>query len=134
MKIDVTGTPIAAAPRKNARVQLRTAKFQDYEQIAALEARNGLDIKSYEEWSHLWRANPLYRELGPDWPIGWVFEDDNKQIVGSMGNIPLLFELQGKRIVGASGRGWAVAPAHRSVALFLLDRVVNQAGVNLYVN
>jgi hypothetical protein len=125
---------VAATPRKNAKVRLRVATFEDYEQIAALESRCGLDIKSYEDWSHLWLANPLYRELQPDWPIGWVLEDERAQIVGSMGNIPLPFEFEGGRILAASGRGWAAEPAYRSISLILLERLVNQTSIDLYLN
>jgi len=61
-------------------------------------------------------------------------EDENGKIVGSMGNIPLLYEFQGRRILVASGRSWVSEPAYRSVSLLLLDRVINQPGVDLYLN
>src|SRR5207248_4247565 len=74
---------------------LRQACFDDYEQIAALEARNGLQPKTHEEWRHLWRNNPAYRD---GWPIGWVLENQMGDLVGSLGNIPLLCEFQGKTL------------------------------------
>ena len=90
--------------------------------------------KDYDEWSHLWLGNPVYRELGPDWSIGWVLEDHEHRVVGTMGNIPLSYEFEGKRILAASGRHWVAEPAYRSVSLLLLDRVVNQRNVDLYLN
>ena len=114
--------------------KLREASFKDHEQIASLESRYGLVSKGYEEWSHLWLGNPLYRELQAGWSIGWVLEDQNNQVVGSMGNIPLLYEFEGRRILAASGRHWVAEPAYRSVSLLLLDRVVNQRNVDLYLN
>ena len=125
---------IKSGPSGGRRPSLREARFEDYEQIFSLESRYGLDPKHYEEWSHLWRENPLYRELQPGWPIGWVIETENKQIVGSMGNIPLPYEFEGKRIVAASGRALVAEPAYRSAALLLLDRLINQPGVDLYLN
>jgi hypothetical protein len=119
------------------RARLRAARFQDYQQIAALEARYGLGAlsdKSYEKWIHLWQGNPAYRELQSDWSIGWVLEGENGQIVGSMGNIPLQYEFDGKKILAASGRGWVVEPDYRSAAFLLLDHVINQRGVDLYLN
>ena len=110
------------------------ARFQDYQQIALLEARYGLGElagRSFEKWIHLWQGNPAYQA---DWKIGWVLEAANGQIVGSMGNIPLLYELGGKRIPAASGRGWVAEPAYRSASLLLLEHLINQRGVDLFIN
>jgi hypothetical protein len=124
-----TVNPRAAAPPK-----LREAAFSDYEQIAALETRYGLAAKSFPDWSRLWLENPLYEELQKVWPIGWVLESADGKIVGSMGNIPLQYELGGKRIVASSGRAWVAEPAYRSFSLALLDRVVNQRVADVHLN
>jgi hypothetical protein len=113
---------------------LREASFNDHEQIASLESRYGLVSKNYDEWSHLWLGNPVYKALRADWSIGWVLEDHNHRIVATMGNIPLSYEFEGRHILAASGRHWVAEPACRSAALILLDRVVNQEHVDLYVN
>src|SRR5690348_13379867 len=68
---------------------IRPASFDDYHQIASLESRYGIEPRTYSDWTHLWLGNPVYRELHPDWNIGWVVEDNRKQIVGSVGNVPL---------------------------------------------
>ncbi len=112
---------------------LREATFDDYGQIASLESRYGLEAKDFTEWSHLWLGNPLYWEL-PAWPIGWVLEDENQRIVGSVGNIPLPYEFEGRRILAVSGRAQVAEPAYRSAALLLLDRLINQSGIDLYLN
>jgi len=114
--------------------RLRETYYEDYQQIAWLESRYGLEAKGYDEWAHLWRENPLYRELQPGWPLGWVIEDENQQIVGSMGNIPLSYEFEGKRILAATGRSLVAEPAYRSAALLLLDHLINQSGIDLYLN
>jgi hypothetical protein len=116
------------------RAKLREAALSDHAQIARLESRYGLIAKSYEEWSHLWLGNPVYRSLGDGWSIGWVLEDGSGNIVGSMGNIPLAYELEGRPILASSGYNWVAEPACRSSALLLLDSVINQRGVDLYVN
>ena len=119
-------------PRRGAK--LREARFEDYEQIARLESRFGLTAKPYNEWVHLWQGNPLYRELKTDWPIGWVLEDQDGKIVGSIGNIPLLYELDGRRILVASGRSWVADVEHRSASLMLLHNLIRQRHVDLYLN
>jgi len=114
--------------------KLREARLEDYEQIAALESRFGLTAKPYNEWVHLWQGNPVYRELKTDWPIGWVFEDQDGKIVGSVGNIPLLYELDGRRILVASSRSWVADVEYRSVSLLLLDNLVRQRQVDLFLS
>ena len=136
-------TPVATLPdlrrttettSRQGASTLRAAVFADHEQIARLESRYGLTPKTYDAWRHLWLGNPLYRTLEADWSIGWVLEDQQGQIVASMANIPLPYEFEGKPIVVATGHNWVAEPAHRSAALLLLDLVVNQRGVDLYVN
>src|SRR5713226_10025167 len=106
------------APPKVPRIKpkygpkLREARFKDYDQIAGLESRFGLAVKPYEEWVHLWQGNPLYRELKTGWPIGWVLEDEGGKIVGSMGNIPFLYELDGRRIRSEEHTSELQSPVH----------------------
>jgi hypothetical protein len=114
--------------------KLREARFEDYKQISALESRFGFEVKPYKEWAHLWRGNPVYRELKTDWPIGWVLEDHNGKIVGSMGNIPSLYEIGGREILVASAHSWVADVEHRSAAFFLLNNLMKQSYVDLYLN
>jgi hypothetical protein len=114
--------------------KLREASFGDYQQIAALECRYGLGILSPEPWRHIWLANPEYRGLHGRWTIGWVIEDEKGQIVASIGNVPLSYELAGRKILAVSGRSWIADLPYRSKALSLLDRVINQPKVDLYLN
>ena len=113
---------------------VRETSFADYEQIARLESRYGLSPRSYKEWSHLWLNNPLYPELHAGWIIGWVVEDAGKQIVASVSNIPLCYEFEGRRILAATGRAQVAEPEYRSATLLLLDRLIHQRDVDLYLN
>jgi hypothetical protein len=136
MGLKVNMTVPLEGPQKKPKYgpKLREARFKDYDQIAALESRFGLATKPYEEWVHLWQGNPLYRELKTGWPIGWVLEDEDGKIVGSMGNIPFSYELDGKRILVASGRSWVADLSYRSASLLLLDSLIRQRHVDLYLN
>jgi hypothetical protein len=124
--------PNAKSPGRGTR--LREASRGDYEQIAALESRYGLATGSFERWHHIWLSNPTYRDLQRRWTIGWVIEDERGQIVASIGNIPLSYELAGRKILAVSGRSWVADVGYRSKALALLDRVLNQPNVELYLN
>ncbi len=115
-------------------VQAREASFADYDRIALLETRNGLLAKSAEEWKHLWLDNPAYRAVGGQFPIGWILEDQDGKIVGSFGNIPLLFEFRGHPLIATSGRSWVVDPKYRGYAILPLNYFLNQEGVGLYLN
>jgi hypothetical protein len=114
------------------RPLLRQAYFDDYEQIAALEAAHGLSTKPQEEWLHLWQNNPAYQQL-QDWPIGWVLADGDGRIVGVLENIPCLYRFGGRTYVGAFGRGWAVDIRYRAFSLLLLMRQLEQPNVDLRV-
>src|SRR5207245_10982314 len=54
--------------RPGVRVIMREASFRDYDQIAALQIRNGLSTKSYEDWLALWSDNPVYKKRVGHWP------------------------------------------------------------------
>jgi hypothetical protein len=119
---------------RQAAVNLREATFEDYEQIISLEALQHLRTRSCAEWSRLWLDNPLYKEFGESWPIGWVLEDASRGIVGTIGNIPVPYVFQGRKLIVAAGRAWAVEERYRSVALMLMDRYFSQQNVDLYLN
>jgi hypothetical protein len=112
------------------RPVLRPASFDDYDQIAAVEEANGLSSKPREQWLHLWQNNPAYQQL-PDWPIGWVIEDERGRIVGALQNVPCLYRFDGRTYVGGFGRGWAVDVRYRAFSLLLIVRQLQQPNVDL---
>ncbi len=117
-----------------ARPHLRPARFDDYEQIVRLEAALTPEASSPDDWRMLWHGSPLWPHLGKRWPIGWVLETADRQIVGCIGNIPLLYHFRGEHLMAASGRGWVVAPEYRGYALWLLDERFNQPCVDVFVD
>ena len=125
-------SPILAfeTSRKVKPPALRPASFDDYDQIAAVEAANGLSIKPRDQWLHMWQRNPAYLELR-DWPIGWVLEAQDGRIVGCVENVPCFYRLAGRTCVGAFGRGWAVDPRYRAFSILLMMHQFQQPGVDL---
>jgi len=120
-------------PPERAPAQLRQATFADYAQISSLGSRYGLQFRSYEEWRHLWVNNPTYKSL-PEWPIGWVVENEHKDVVGHIGNVPLAYEFQGRNIVAATGRGFVVDLCYRGYSLLLFAEFLKQRSLDLVIN
>jgi len=114
-------------------VSLREASLDDYEQIVSVEKQSALGTRSREDWRHFWLDNPEYRRHA-HWPIGWVLENREGCVVGSICNIPLAYEYQGRRVVAATGRGWSVDPAYRTYACLLLEELLCQENVDLILN
>src|SRR3954468_3531853 len=73
---------------------IRETSFDDYHAITALQTRNGLTTRSQQDWTALWKDNPVYERLHGNWPIGWVLETEDRKIVGSIGNIPQAYYFQ----------------------------------------
>ena len=127
-------SPVPVSVRKGAkakRPRLREATFDDYPQIAALESRYGLQPKSYEEWTDLWNRNPAYEKTS-GWPIGWVCENADNEIVGSVGNIPLTYELGDQTLQVATSRSLVVDSRYRLYSFVLLGQFFNQKDVDLF--
>jgi hypothetical protein len=113
-------------------VEMREARFQDYNAIAALESSQGLASKPAEEWRRLWNGNPCYEEIGPRWPIGWVLEEAER-IVGCFTNIPLAYSFRGRKLLAAAGRGWTVEDKYRGYASLLMNEYFGQENVDLFL-
>jgi hypothetical protein len=115
-------------------LKIREASFEDYHQIASLESRHGLEVVNQEEWKHLWIDNPVYNELRKSWAIGWVLENGEKHIVGSLGNIPIRYVFKGQQLTVSTSRSWVVDSSYRSYALLLLENYFAQKNVDLFIN
>ena len=119
-----------SASTARAIPKLREASFKDYPQIALLQADYGMGSASYEEWHHLWAGNPAYVGLRGEWPIGWVLQAGG-DIVGYKGNIPIFYELNGKRLIAGCGYSWVVASDYRGYSILLLERYLRQKNAAL---
>jgi hypothetical protein len=113
---------------------LRPARFDDYDQVMRLETVLRPAGPSPADWRRLWCDSPLWPRLGQAWPIGWVLETRMGEIVGSFGNIPLMYHFHGEPFVAATGRGWVVEPEYRGFALWLLAERYDQPWVDLFVD
>jgi hypothetical protein len=114
--------------------KLREARFEDHAQIAALASKFELHIEDYSGWTHLWANNPAYREVEGKLPMGWVLESADGAVAGYLGNVPLNYELEGKRLLAATTRAWVVDTPYRSYSLLLLGTYFQQSNVDLFLS
>jgi hypothetical protein len=112
---------------------LRQASFEDYEQISALQIRNGLTATCYEAWAALWIDNPAYHEWQADWPIGWVVQAGTGEVVGFVGNIPVAYQFRGRELRAATPFSWVVDEGYRSYSMLILERVAKQKAIDLVI-
>jgi hypothetical protein len=112
---------------------LRVARFEDYPQIEKLESGHSLLTLSTKAWRHIWVDNPLLPRLGDTWPVGWVLEDAEGRIVGSMANVPTAYTYRGRDLIAATGRAWVVLPEYRGIALWIMEEYYQQTGVDLFL-
>lgn len=124
----------APIPRSQKALKLREARLEDYPQVAALASKYHLYFESYSEWTHLWTDNPAYREIKDKFPMGWVLEDGEGGISGYLGNVPLNYELEGKKLLAAATRAWVVDSACRPYSPLLLGTFFKQPNVDLFLN
>ena len=122
------GLATSPAPR------LRQARFEDYDGILNVGTRNTLKTESFDDWQHIWVHNPLWDRLGRIWPIGWVLESPEGEVVGSFMNVPSLYRFQGEKLICASSRAWAVLAQYRGYGLLLIDEYYGQTGADLCVS
>jgi hypothetical protein len=84
-------------------------------------------------WRVRWESYPFAAECR-DIPIGWVIEADGGAIGGSIGNVPMLYDLGGRKVKAAIATSWAVDAGHRTLAIQLITAFYRQKGVDLLLN
>lgn len=112
---------------------IREAQYSDCAAVGSLKQRNGLSVKwSADRWVGLWEENPAMIE-NKTLPLGWVLEHENK-IVGYLGNIPMYYLFQGRRLLATAVRGFAVDIEYRSHSLRLIAAFFSQKNVDLLLS
>jgi hypothetical protein len=114
-------------------LRIRPAVFADAEAINRVHQRNGMERFDTAAWRFCWEAYPFAQEFA-DVPIGWVLETDNGGVVGTIANVHMLYEMDGRRFKAAIAASWAVDATYRSQALRLNAMFFKQAGIDLWLN
>lgn len=114
-------------------IRVRCATLEDIPAIRDVSVRNGLSAFDPESRKRWWQRHPFRAEF-EGVPIGWVLEDEMGRIVGTMTNVPMLYELAGRPLKCATASSWAVDPEHRSSSLLLVMSYFAQRHVDLLIN
>ncbi|MBS0208032.1 MAG: hypothetical protein JSS27_03665 [Planctomycetes bacterium] len=114
--------------------RIRLATLDEYDQISRVEWQNSLGSLQESDWRDLWLKNPVWPRVKDHWPVGWVLESVDGRIVGTLINVPSLYQFRGRELLCANGRGWAVDVDHRAFALALMGEYFGQADVDLFIN
>jgi hypothetical protein len=122
----------ATQPATSLQARIREASFSDYDQIAAVMARNELMPRPRGAWTALWKGNPAF-ESGAKRPIGWVLEAEGR-LAGCVANVPRNYAFHGRLIRGVAECDWAVDKMYRGYALALWQRLTRQPNVELLLS
>jgi len=114
-------------------VHLRPAAFADGEAINKIHVRNGMGTFDPASWRFCWESYPFAQEFA-NVPIGWVMETSDGTVVGTIGNVHMMYEMNGRRFKAAIAAAWAVDAPYRGKSLSLATTFFKQKGVELKLN
>jgi hypothetical protein len=119
--------------KSEAVVHIRPAVFADADAINQVHQRNGMGSFDTAAWRFCWESYPFAPEFA-DVPIGWVLETGDCVVVGTISNIHMLYEMNGRRFKAAIAAAWSVDPSHRGKSVSLATTFFKQKGVDLKLN
>ena len=115
---------------------VRVANGIDTEGIYQLVRRSFSTFANYslsdfqELTTYIYHENPARSE---EHVFGWVVEDADR-IVGFLGLFPLSFNVEGQKVIGASGTMWCIDPDFQSYGLFLYKRYIDWGEDHLLID
>lgn len=117
---------------KLPQARIREACFSDLRSVTELKHRCGLFEDSIQTWEHLWKRNPAVGDMRSQPPIGWVLEAQDN-IVGYLGNVPLLCRYGDRTLTAVVGHGMAVDVSYRALSLSLVAAFYRQQSIDLFL-
>lgn len=117
-------------------IKVREASYTDIDYNISLLARHDMEFgnRSAAELRHIWENNPSIKDCGKHWPIGWVLEKDKHVIVGFIGNIPLMYQLNERKRIATCMSLWVVDATYRKYSSALIFRYFRQETADMLVN
>ena len=117
----------------SATPTVREANFEDREAVRSLQKRAGYSVAPRDNWPWLWTDNPVWARTDPKPKIGWVLDAEG-EIVGYLGNIPILCRYGEKTLVAVASSGFTVDLGYRGYGLLLSAAFFKQSGVDIFLN
>lgn len=107
---------------------VRTADLSDISGIWSLcstyfDEYRGSSLEDFQNLCfYRWRDNPARTDAHP---FGWVLENEERQIVGFLGLVPMRVQVGARVVTAASGTSWVVDTAYRSYGLDLYKKYMS---------
>ena len=115
-------------------MKVREATIHDYNTVIDICDRNGLNLSmSQKKWVKFWELNP-HIVKNPSFPIGWILLTDNNLEVGVLINIPVVYELNGDKLLAVAGSTWAVDTQYRKASFLLIMKYFRQKNIDFFIN
>ena len=111
---------------------LKEVSTKDYAKINELFKRNHLKMINFGRWNNLWLKNPILKNKKRKWTKGWIIEQ-NKKVVGHVGNFPMNYFLNKKSYICAVLNGWVVDKKFRSNSILLIKKYFSQLNVDFFL-
>jgi len=134
--MDLPSSTVASSPSVRSperMVELREVVTSDHPRLEELKSRYQMVAESGDAYTHLFTGNHLFSDGVALYPMGWVLETTQRQLVGHIGNICLEYYLNTKRIITVSARGWVVDINYRGSSFALLHKFCVQPNIDLFL-
>jgi len=112
---------------------IRTVEEDEFENVAEFLSlwHNHAPETWMQRFSSWWRENPVHND---NIPFGWIIEE-NAEILGFIGNIPVSFQVSGLKDTAIAGTSWCTKPSARGFgSLRLVTTFTNQDHGTLLIN
>jgi len=110
---------------------LREEDFEDAADFLANEPFPGSRDGWLRRFNHWWIQNPVFNE---SFIRGWVLENEKKEIVGFIGNIPQSFKLGENNVLANISTSWCVKKEYRHHSLKLFQAFLSQNKTSLCIS
>ena len=114
------------------KITIEEISKDDWPEVEALKNRNGLIGEDPDLQKLFFASNPnnIHKKSFPD---GWVLRS-NKDIVGVICSLPVLYKFRGEDIIAAAASSFVVDLEYRNHSLSLFSKFSNQEGFDLLVD
>lgn len=114
-------------------IKIRKVYIKDFKKIDKLFKNNNLKFISHNTWKTIWKS-PYPIKKKPTWTLGWVFLNNNKNIVGYIGNYPAIYIFKKRQIICSILNSWVVEKKFRSLSVLLMKEFLKQNSSNFILS